>query len=166
VNVPGIFVQYDPSTQVLALRDDQWTANYDYSSTLNTVLWTGGATVTELDDLTLPGGTANVLGRGSKIFMDGYNNGALLYAATVAPNGNLTLGQSTFVTDGWASLVDAKGTSAYLSVGGGAVARYDCTAKPVFEELVQVMGTPAKIHFGSNAAYAPLGYFGIVSLGL
>jgi hypothetical protein len=166
VNVPGIFVQYDPASQVMTLRDDQWTAGYDYVSTLNTVQWAGGEGVTELDDLNLPAGTANVLGRGAKIFMDAYNNGMRLYAATVAANGNLTLGQSTLVTDGWASLVDAHGTSAYLSVGGGAIARYDCSAKPTLEELVQVMGTPAGMHFGSSAAYAPLGYFGIVSLSL
>jgi len=166
VNVPGIFVQYDPATQVMVLRDDQWAANYDYKSSLKTVLWAGGNDVTEVNALVLPEGTSNVLGRGSKVFLDAYNNGMRLYAATVAGNGALTLGQSTLVTDSWANLVDAKGSSAYLSVGGGAIARYDCTAKPAFEELVQVMGAPAKIRFGSSAAYAPLGYFGIVSLGL
>jgi len=70
------------------------------------------------------------------------------------------------VTDEWASLIDANGTSAYLSVGGGAIARYDCTGKPALAELVQVMGTPVQMHFGSSAAYAPLGYFGVASLGL
>jgi len=39
-NVPGAFVQYDPSTQVLVVRDDQWTAGYDYISTLRTASWT------------------------------------------------------------------------------------------------------------------------------
>ncbi|MCL4694268.1 MAG: beta-propeller domain-containing protein, partial [Candidatus Hydrogenedentes bacterium] len=165
-NVPGIFVQYDAATQIMTLRDDQWSAGYDYTSTLNTVQWTGGDTVTELDELTLPDGTSNVLGRGSKIFLEAYDNGVLLYGASVAANGNLSLGQSTLVTDGWANLIDAKGASAYLSVGGGAIARYDCTGKPSLEELVQVMGTPSQMHFGSSAAYAPLGYFGIVSLEL
>lgn len=165
-NVPGIFVQYDAGTQIMTLRDDQWSAGYDYTSTLNTVQWAGGDTVTELDELTLPEGTSNVLGRGSRIFLEAYDNGVRLYGASVAANGNLSLGQSTLVTDGWANLIDAKGTSAYLSVGGGAIVRYDCAGKPALEELVQVMGTPSQMHFGSSAAYAPLGYFGIVSLGL
>ncbi len=166
VNVPGIFLQYDPAMQVLTLRDDQWDRNYDYSSTLNTVSWPGGEDITKLDSLTLPDGSANILGRGPKIFLDAYDNGTRLYTATVAANGDLTLGQSTLVTEDWANLVDANGTSAYLTVGGGALARYDCSAKPTFEELVQVMGTPGHIRFGSSAAYAPLGYFGVVSLGL
>lgn len=165
-NVPGAFVQYDPASQVLVVRDDQWTAGYDYISTLRTASWDGGTTVTELDDQKLPEGSSNVLGRGAKVFIDAYDEGSMLYAASVSSAGNITMGNGVLVTDGWANLVDANAASAYFSVGGGALARYDCSGTPTLEELVEVMGTPARMRFGSSAAYAPLGYFGVVSLGL
>ena len=165
-NVPGAFVSYDSATQILVVRDDQWDAGYNYSSTLRTASWDGGTTVTAVDEESLPDGSANVLGRGGKVFIDTYDEGSLLYVATISANGNITMGAGLLVTDGWASLIDANATSAYLSVGGGALARYDCSGAPTLEELVEVMGTPARMRFGSSAAYAPLGYFGIVALGL
>lgn len=166
VNVPGSLVQYNPSSDVLTLRDDQWNNDYTYRSVLRTVSWDGGSSVTPLDDVNLPNGAGVVIGRGARVFIEAYNNGTRLYAATVNGGGGIQLSQGTLVTEEWGSLIDGNGTSAYLTIGGGAIARYNCNGKPALEELVEVMGSPAKMRFGNSAAYAPLGYFGIVQMGL
>ena len=166
VNVPGVFVQYDPNADVLTLRDDEWSASNEFSSLIRTVSWDGGLGVDEIDNTDLPDGASTVLGRGAKIFVEGYDDGVRLYTVDVSPSGALQNGGDVLVTESWANLIDANATSAYFGVGGGAIVRYDCTDDPDLEDLLEVMGTPSTIRFGEHAAYAPLGYFGIVQLPL
>lgn len=164
VNVPGALVQYDPSSGVLTLRDDQWDANYSYTTLLRTVSWNGGTGVSTIDNVTLPAGSSSVLGRGAKVYVEAYDNGVRLGTVNVSPAGLLQNGGGATVTTSWGNLIDANATSAYFGIGGGAIARYDCAGAPDLKELVEVMGTPTSIRFGKNAAYAPMGYFGIVQL--
>ncbi|GMW00419.1 MAG: hypothetical protein AMXMBFR84_15560 [Candidatus Hydrogenedentota bacterium] len=166
VNVPGTFVRYDAPNGLLTLRDDEWQNDESYRSLLRTVAWTGGTGVTEIASVFLPTGTARVVGRGSKVFIESYMNGVRIHAANVAANGSIQLGEGTLITPEWGNLIDANGNSAYVNIGGGAVARYDCAGKPALKELIEVMGSPYRIRFGGSAAYAPLGFFGIVELSL
>ncbi|MDZ4861790.1 MAG: beta-propeller domain-containing protein [Candidatus Hydrogenedentes bacterium] len=166
VNVPGTFVQYDSDAGVLVLRDDQWESGAGYDSLVRSVSWNGGLGVDEIDDTTLPSNTSVVLGRGAKLFVESYDDGVNLDIVDVSPAGALQSGGDVLVTESWANLVDANGTSAYFGVGGGAIVRYDCSGSPDLKEIVEVMGTPNQIRFGENGAFAPLGYFGIVQLPL
>lgn len=166
VNVPGIFVQYDPGANILTLRDDEWGVNYNVRSLLRTVSWSGGLGVNEIDNTTLPDGASTVLGRGAKLYIESYDDGVRLNTVNVSGAGALQNGGSVLVTESWGNLVGANATSAYFGIGGGAIARYDCTGTPDLKELIEVMGTPSTIRFGESAAYAPLGYFGIVELPL
>ena len=116
--------------------------------------------------LPAPENTGIVLGRGSKVYLDGYDEGYMLYAATVSPSGFLSLGNGIQVTEQWGALVDAKGASAYVSAGGYVIARYDFSGPGTLGDVVPVMSAPSKIRFGATNAYAPLGYFGLVVLPL
>lgn len=165
-NVPGVFVQYDRDADILTLRDDQWDAS-DYCSNLNTAAWTGSGAVTELDSIRLPDGAGLVIGRGEKVFIDAYTEvGYHLYAASVSPAGDLALSAGLLVTDQWGWLTGAHDDSAYVTVGGGAVAHYDFSEGGELSAWLQVMGAPQKLRFGSSAAYAALGYFGLALLPL
>ncbi|NUM54970.1 MAG: beta-propeller domain-containing protein [Candidatus Hydrogenedentes bacterium] len=166
VNVPGVFVQYNPGADILTLRDDEWGVNYEYNSLLRTVSWDGGLGVDEIDNTDLPDGASTVLGRGGKVYIEAFDNGVRLHVVDLSPGGAMQSGGDVLVTESWANLIDANGTSAYFGVGGGAIVRYDCSGDPDLEELIEVMGTPSAIRFGEAAAYAPLGYFGIVQLPL
>ncbi len=168
-NVPGVFVQYDPSNQILTLRDDQWSSFYDYRSVLRTVSWDGAsADVTVIDSKNLPSNVNQVIGRGTRIYMDAYDSaGYKLFAAQQSAGGALTIGTGILITDQWGCLIDGHGSAAYVSIGDGAIARYNCTnGLPQFSLLVEVMGTPLRIRFGTARAYAPIGYFGTAILPL
>jgi hypothetical protein len=167
VNVPGAFVDYDAANEILVLRDDQWLPDYSYESTLRTVVWAGDEAVEPIDSESLPAGTSLLLGRDGRVFIEIYNNGTRLQCATVDAGGAIALQESALITDQWGSMINARGTSAYFTIGNGAIARYNCaTQSPELAELVEVMGTPAHLRFGAEAVYAPLGYFGIVEFGL
>lgn len=164
VNTPGTFVHYNPATDVLTLRDEQWLPNFEHRTDLRTVSWDGGETVAPIAEMPLPQGVGLVMGRDGRVYFERYHNGVHLHSATVGADGALTPGPDVLVTQQWASLIDARGSSAYVSVGPGAIARYDFDNAPSLGLLVEAMGTPRRIRFGTDAAYAPLGYFGVVPL--
>jgi len=168
-NVPGLFVQYDPETDVLVLEDAQWRNPVwagDVNASLESVIWDGTGAVTAADSLALPQWMSNPLGRGDRIYFEYYDTAYSLRVATVAGNGALGLGAAVPVTDSWSWLVAANDSSAYMSIGNGLIGRYDFSGAPALGELVEVMGTPLSIRFGSNQAYAALGYFGASELPL
>ncbi len=167
VNVPGIFVQYDPGNGLLTLRDDQWLRNWEYRSHLRTVRWNGGEEVESLDSVQLPNGASQVLGRGAKVYVESYADGLRLYAVAVSPGGALEPGSGVLVTRDWGSLLDARDSSAYVVLGGSAVARYDFSSGAgTLGEIVPVMGYPLRIRFGASAAYISTGYSGVLELPL
>lgn len=166
-NVPGIFVQYDPGSGLLALRDDQWLRDWEYRSHLRTVRWDGGEEVESLDSVQLPSGASQVLGRGAKVYVESYADGLRLYAVAVSPGGALEPGSGVLVTKDWGSLLDARGSSAYVVLGGSAVARYDFgSGAGSLGEIVPVMGYPLRIRFGASTAYVSTGYSGVLELPL
>ncbi len=168
VNVPGVFLQYDPATQVLVLEDQQFEGpvwNWSTRRLLQSVSWDGGAAVAPLASLELPGDTGVLKARGARIFFDAYNDGYVLGNITVADSGALAISARAPVTDSWAYLIDAAGDSAYVVVSGGAVARYTFDGAPALAELHPVMNNPQRIRFGEDAAYAPLGYAGLLVMG-
>lgn len=168
-NVPGVFVQYNPSSQILTLRDDQWSTFFSLKTVLRTVSWDGvSENVSPIASLDVPDGTNQILGRGSKIYLDAYTDGGYrLYLVQQSAAGGLILGTGILCTDQWGTLIDAHSTAAYVSVGDGAIVKYNCSgSSPQFSQLVEVMGAPMRIRFGSAHAYAPLGYFGTAELPL
>lgn len=164
VNVPGSFLQYDPVSHVLLLRDDQWTSGGKFTSTLRTVLWSGDG-ITTLDDQALPANVAQVLPRGGKVFLDAYADTYTLYAVTVSPTGALSLGSGVSVTSQWGNLIEGRGESAYVSLGANAVARY-VFGTGTLDEMVEVSSPPSRIRFGLDRAYLILGYAGVAEMGL
>lgn len=164
-NVPGRVVQYDPATDMLLLQDVQWRSDWTLNASLETVRWNGGATVDPVDSLALPIGASQVLARGSRCYIDTYDDGYRLYTANVTAAGELSTGDSVLVTPQWGALVDATDQAAYVAVGGGAVARYGVGGAGLrLTDLVEVMGLPSSMSFGETQAYAALGYSGIVSM--
>jgi beta propeller domain-containing protein len=164
VNVPGLFVQYDPAGDVLVLRDDQWTFAGGLNSSLQTVAWDGENPVSAIDDIELPRGVGQVLGRGALAYVDVWHEGYTLGSIDIGGDGTLSPGPEVLVTEQWAHLLDAQGDSAYVTVGGGAIARYAFGEDAALTNLAPVMGTPTRLRFGAESTYAPLGYFGLVAL--
>ncbi len=166
-NVPGVFVQYDPDSGVLTLRDDQWLRDWESRSYLRTVLWGGEQDVEAIDSIQLPSGTNQILGRGARVFIEVYADGMRLYAGAVAPDGALNLGRAILVTKDWGNLFDAWSSSAYVILGGSAIARYDFSSGAgQLAEITPVMGMPSRIRFGASAAFVATGYAGVVQLPL
>lgn len=172
VNVPGTFVQYDADSDVLTLKDTQWSFPGLFSPDaaltvqLRTVRWYGSENVEPIDALTLPDSVATVLGCGPTVFFTLQEEGFRLASASLSSAGFLTMGQRVIVTDQWGNLLGGRQNTAYVSIGNAAVARYAFDGAPHLTNLVPVMGSPSKVRFGTDRAYIPLGYFGLVTLPL
>ncbi|MDQ1258134.1 MAG: hypothetical protein QG656_2743 [Candidatus Hydrogenedentes bacterium] len=164
-NVPGMFVQYDPASDVLTLEDYQWQGNGNTRSYLRTVSWDGSESVTTLSDLQLPDNASRVLGAGGSVYYDENDNGYALTRVSIGRGGELGKEDTVLVTDQWGSLLGARGLTAYVVVGN-AIARYDFGNEGHLADLYQVMGYPSDIRFGTNHAFVPLGYFGVATLPL
>jgi hypothetical protein len=166
VNVPGLFVQYDPAADLLTLRDEQWDEKGSLRSALRTLAWDGTGPVQPIDEVALPDGISMVMGRGARVYADAYtSDGYQLYAASVGPDGDLSLSEGLLVTHEWGSLLDAQGTTAYITIGN-AVAAYDFSGEGAYAGMEQTMGYPVSMRFGVEDAYVLLGYSGFVRLAL
>ncbi len=159
VNVPGFYLDYNPSTNLLVTRDDQWD-NESLESRLRTTSWDGGVSVTPLDTLELPAyvGTVNV--RGNAFYVDAYESGYVLVGGTIEDDGDLHKDGGVLVTTQWGSFLDAKGSKALVTVGN-VIATYDFSSGGSLTSLYQTMGYPTRVRFGANTAYIPLGYSGV-----
>ncbi len=190
VNIPGQFLQYDPATHVLVVRDDQWGGNWTLwygwglKTNLHSLTWDGGLVLASRDELVLPDGISTIMARGAKIYMDVQpgsvsvpvaagldaapakdQTGYFLYAASVSSNGRLSLSDGFQATDQWATLFDAHGDTAYVTIGN-AVAVYDFSGDGALKDLFETMGYPASMYFGTDGAYVALGYTGVAKLPL
>ncbi len=191
VNVPGTFVQYDPAKGLLVVRDNQWDGLWNYSSSLRSLRWNGGAQIDPLDKVALPDNVGVILGRGSRIYCDahtgGYvipmaeaasagstsggtvssakadNSGYRIYAITLDDDGGLQAGDGVLVTKDWGNLLDASGATALVTVGN-VIATYDFSGEGALEGFYETMGYPLSVHFTDSAAYVPLGYTGFAKL--
>ncbi len=167
VNVPGGFLQYDPATDLLLLQDLQYSAGWNVERELASLRWDGAETLQPLDTMDMPEGASTVLARGARIFYDAYDNGGqTLGAIAVDGDGAFADAGSLNVSDQWVSLIDAHGPDAFVVIGGGAIAQYDFTGEPVLQALVRVMNSPTQMRFGTETAYAPLGYAGLAVMPL
>jgi hypothetical protein len=194
VNVPGSFVQYDPDTEALVVENIQYSeesnpetgsgtgvgqtdagppvdAYYDIwygyvgmSRSLTSLLWDGGEEITEGNSIDLPAYPQYVLGRGGNIFVDYYEEGYNVLNVSVSGAGVLALGGTAALGDAYAYLLHAQEDTAYLSVGGRAVAVYDFSGAPELSRVVEVMEPPLRLRFGAETAYVPLGYAGLARI--
>ena len=164
-NVPGVFAQYDPDADLLVVRDDQWDAGGDVASSLRTLTWDGASVLELLDELPLPEYVGTVLGRGDRVYIEAFDEGCYLYVATVAPDGDLAISPGLLVTEQWANILDGKDDTVLMTVGN-AIASYDFSEGGAFAELLQTMGYPLSVRFGTDYAFIPLGYAGIAQLPL
>lgn len=171
VNVPGMVLRYEPDTDLMVLRDFQWDSNWrdegTYDDILRTVEWDGENEITFIDATPLPDGAGSVLARKGRVYVDVYDStGYNLYVVQVSPEGLVEIDDGTHVTDAWGQLIDGHDTAAYVSVAGGALARYDTEAATTLTDIVQTMGAPMELRFGDTTAYAPLGYHGVLEIPL
>jgi hypothetical protein len=176
-NVPGTFVQYDPETDVLVVEDvqfdtdglvvpwlDIWWGYGGVTRSLASLDWDGGEEAATIDSVTLPNTPQRVLGRGAQIYFDYYDEGYAARSVAVSNSGQLELGALVDLGDAYASLLDAQGDRAYFIVGGRAIATYDFSGTPTLVGVTEVMEQPLRMRFGQDAAYAPLGYAGLVRI--
>ncbi len=166
VNVPGDFLQYDPASNVLVVRDYQWDETYYVQTTLRSLDWDGGDSVDVIDAVEMPQYAGNIVAAGDNLFFDYYTgSGYAIAAIDVSSEGILIAGEPVDVTDYWGNLVGGDGDDAYVTIGGGSVAHYEfIDGIGTLADLTPMMGTPANIRFSDNRALAPLGYFGLVEL--
>jgi hypothetical protein len=162
-NVPGRFLQYDPATRVLSLEDYQYVRNFEVERSVATVRWDGEDGVEPLDTAALPGYTGTLLPRGSRIVFEQWDTAMEVTSLTVGADGELAAGASVAVNGAWASLIDARGDVAYVNIAGGAVAQYDLGDASLVRADA-VMSSPWRIRFGDEAAFAPLGYSGVLRM--
>ena len=164
VNVPGLYVDYDPAQDLLFVRDDQWDGSGNISSALQTVHWDGGDELTPLDSLDLPPNTWNILRRGGSLFATTYEEGTVLLSATVDGGGNLSAGPQALVARDWAGILGARPGVAYMTVNS-AVLRYDLVeGQLTLAGLHPTMSYPTNIRFGVDYDYVCLGYSGVLAL--
>jgi len=167
VNVPGHFVQYDPTSDVLTLRDQQWTPEGSVESSLETVRWSGGDSVEQLDSFAVPAYVSNTVASGNQIYFEVYSDAYTVYQATVSGDGELTLSNGVEVPGYYGSLIGAKGDDVFVSLGYGAIAQYSFDGGVGTQvSLTPITGYPSKVRFGAENAYFPLGYYGLVTLPL
>jgi len=166
VNVPGLFVDYLPGEGVLLVRDDQWTWQGEMTSSLHSVKWNGGTSVTSVDELSLPSYVQRMLPRDNRVYISAYDNaGSYLYGAKVDDDGDLHMSAGLLITEQWASLVDAYGPVACVSVGDGwsgqtAMALYDFSEGGELADVFQYMSWPTGIDAGNDWVGVALGYSG------
>lgn len=166
-NVPGAFVQYDPASDVLTLRDQQWTLDGGIESSLRTVRWSGDASVASLDSLDIPAYTSTTVTSENRVYFDVYSTEYGIYQAVIATDGTIALSTLADVPGYYGSLLGAHGDDVFLSVGYGAIAQYHFSDGAGTQVgLTPVAGYPSKVRFGAENAYFPLGYYGLVTLPL
>ena len=165
-NVPGSFVQYDAGNDLLVLRDYQWDLFYNVTSSVTTVDWDGGDSAALLDTQELPQYVWELVGGGNALYFGGYSTQYDVTQIAIGDDGALGLGEPVAVSQSWVRLLGARGAELYLGVGGGAIARYgfDEDGQGLLGPLVETMGMPLSLRFGDDRAYAPMGYFGLVTL--
>lgn len=162
-NVPGRFLHYDTESRVLSLEDYQYVRNYEIERHVATVRWDGADGVLPLDTAVVPGYSGNLLARGHRIVFEQWDASSQVASLTVDAAGQLSPGAVITVDGVWTSLIDAREDIAYLNVAGGAVAQYALDDGSLLH-LDPVMNSPWRIRFGEDAAYAPLGYSGVLRM--
>ena len=166
VNVPGAYVQYHPGNDILTVRDDQWRLDWSVTTVLRTASWNGSGPIELADKFDLPEDSGNMLARGAKIYVDGYDeDGSYVSVISVSEQGDLSLMAERRLSDKWADVLDAHGSKVYVTIGS-AIACYDVDDSEAAPQLVQMMGSPLSVRFGTESAYVPLGYSGVAILPL
>lgn len=166
VNVPGLFVDYLPGEDILLVRDDQWSWRGDMVSSLRSVKWNGGPSVTPVDELGLPANVQRMLARDGRVYISAYGDaGSHLYAAKVDDDGDLHMSAGLLITEQWSNLVEAYGDFACVNIGDGwsgqtAMALYDFSDGGELAEVFQYMSWPTAIHAGDDWVGIALSYSG------
>lgn len=164
-NVPGRFLAYNPGNNVLLLEDVQYDAGWNVNRWLRSAIWAGGAGVRPVDSLEVSG-YGTLLPTNNRVFFDAYDNGYVLGSVAVSNAGRLLQGEKTKVSDLWAWLAAANDNTAYVVINGAVIARYDMSGSPALRDMLPVMSSPLRFRFGTENAYAPMGYAGLAVLPL
>ncbi len=168
VNVPGAFLAYDSQNDVLALVDHQWAANGEPITSLETVAWDGGETVTPVASRRLPDYSFNFQASEGRVYYESYGDESSFQQVTVNTDGSLTLGDRIEYGPAYGNLLGVTGDHALLALGGaGAVAHYRFDeGKGSLVQLVNSTGYPSRFRVGEGAIYLPLGYYGLLTFPL
>lgn len=192
INIPGVFKHKIPGTDFLVLEDMQYTPEGGTHNVLRSVALSSNSAEL-MDSVDFGEGSWEYTCDGFDICFAGipYSGGYYGYDTPVAMEsgaGSMTVdsgltddlykvgvyalsGQGDFefvgacpVGESWGLLLGARNRQVYLTVSNAAVVRYDFTqSPPVPAEVKPVMSGPDRIRFG-GAAYAPLGYSGVIVL--
>ncbi|MBX3178597.1 MAG: beta-propeller domain-containing protein [Candidatus Hydrogenedentes bacterium] len=166
-NVPGAFVQYDPDTDLLVLHDYQWDGSGRLESSLETVRWSGGGSVTPIGSAPIASYTSRVVGAGARVYYDSHDPAYAIHAVAVSSTGALTPAEPVAAEGAYGSIIGARGDHVFASLGYNALAHYTFSGNAgELASLTPVSGYPSAVRFGSARAYFPLGYYGLVSLPL
>ncbi len=163
-NVPGIFLRYDASNDVLTLQDFQWEESGNVETSLQTVSWDGATNVTPIDRIDLDATAGTPVVTNGHVFYPVYDEAFGIQDVVASANGTLDLGDVAEVTGFYGQLLGAIDDSVYVTIGGQTIAHYEFTPQAELAETVQVMGYPQRLRFGESTVYAPMGYFGVVTL--
>lgn len=167
VNVPGTFVQYDAISDVLTLSDHQWATNGSVTSSLKTVRWAGGQTVTPLDSANTGSYIGQVIATGNRLYFETYTSGYQLNRAVIGSDGTLELDPPVAISDAYGRLIGAHGDDVFIGLAYSAIGHYTFNGGTAeMMALVAVSGYPSTVRFGDNQAWFPLGYYGVVGLPL
>lgn len=184
VNVPGVFLHKVPGSNLLLLKDLQYTPNWGTITLLRSIAIDNNA-ATLLDSVQFPEGYWDVKASGNDIFYAGmpYTGGYYpegddvvssitprpeteVYSVgryVVSTEGKLSEGGTRAVSREWCSLLGANDQQVYLTIGGSSIAKLDFNASPpALSALAPTMSYPVKIRFAGSAAYIPMGYSGVL----
>jgi len=166
-NVPGVFLDYNPDSDVLVLLDHQWASNGDYTTSLETVRWSGDGPVTRLESLALPGYSYNHRASEGRVYFERYDEGNRLQQVVVGNSGSLNAGAPLAYGAAYGYLLEVRGDHAFVSLGSGGIAHYTFSGgNGTLTQFVAAAGYPSAVRVGPDAAYLPMGYYGLVTLPL
>lgn len=165
-NVPGTFLFRDPVSAAWVFEDTQYGEGWSWRRILNTLAWDGGGgAVTHLSRMALPDSAGELAAADSAAFFIAWGETTGIGAVRVGADGALADGGRIALTDGYAQLAGTRGTRAYVTVCGAALARVDLAeAGPVLGDTTALGGYPLALRFSAEGVYAPLGYGGLALL--
>ncbi|HRZ83678.1 MAG TPA: beta-propeller domain-containing protein, partial [Candidatus Hydrogenedentes bacterium] len=165
-NVPGTFLFRDAASGAWVFEDTQYGEGWSWMRILNTLAWDGaGGAVTHLSRLELPETAGELAAADAAAFFLTWGETTGIGAVRVGADGALADGGGIALTDGYAQLAGTRGTRAYVTVCGAALARVDLAeGGPVLGDTTYLGGYPLALRFSAEGVYAPLGYGGLALL--
>ncbi len=183
INVPGVLLHRVPDTNYFIMKDLQYSQTGGAMTLLRSVVLSEESAQL-VDSVEFGIGYWEYAAVGEEIFFSGkaYSDYYFSYGETVAKDGvaeaYFKVGRYLLSKEGlfensdvrpvsseMCSMLGVRKQQVYLSVANAAVARYDFSqSPPILADVKPVMSAPCNIRFTATAAYAPLGYSGVLVL--